>query len=509
METAKNVETLHLSEYDDQYDSIHLSDYFRIISKRKSLVLAFLIITVSITMLYTFLMKPIYEASSKMVIDKEQTSSPVTGEKMDFSSYQSQLLTFNTHFKLVNSKAVVAELIKELKLDDKRGEDTAGELNPLKKMSGRLKSNIKMILGREEKELTPESKQELLIKNIQKTISISQVRDTRLLTISVKNTDPVLASNMANTLAKKYIEFDMSNRLSSSKDNLEWMNNELYMLQKRLEDDEKKFHEYKQLNKLFSVEGKQKVVDQKIAEFNNEYLSARNKRLELDAKLDEIKKITKDGSDIIHIRFIINNSAIDTIYNNLTRLELETTRLNKVYKHKHPKMVQNSGEIEKNKKKLQLELEKELGNLVSERAVLAAREQVMEQNVAEFEDEALNASGKELRYAMLQRNMTTSQNLYDTLVSKVKESGILSNSNSSNIRIVEQSSVPLSPIIPNKKRNLLLSIILGLFGGVGIAFFLEYLDQTVRTEEDVQNYLDLPVLSIIPIADASDKKGAY
>lgn len=509
METAKNVETLHLSEYDDQYDSIHLSDYFRIISKRKSLVLAFLIITVSITMLYTFLMKPIYEASSKMVIDKEQTSSPVTGEKMDFSSYQSQLLTFNTHFKLVNSKAVVAELIKELKLDDKRGEDTAGELNPLKKMSGRLKSNIKMILGREEKELTPESKQELLIKNVQKLISISQVRDTRLLTISVKNTDPVLASNMANTLAKKYIEFDMGNRLSSSKDNLEWMNNELYMLQKRLEDDEKKFHEYKQLNKLFSVEGKQKVVDQKIAEFNNEYLSARNKRLELDAKLEEIKKITKDDGDIIHIRFIINNSAIDTIYNNLTRLELETTRLSKVYKHKHPKMVQNSGETEKNKKKLQLELEKELGNLVSERAVLAAREQVMEQNVAEFEDEALNASGKELRYAMLQRNMTTSQNLYDTLVSKVKESGILSNSNSSNIRIVEQSSVPLSPIIPNKKRNLLLSIILGIFGGVGIAFFLEYLDQTVRTEEDIRNYLDLPVLSIIPIADASDKKGAY
>lgn len=496
MEPAKQVEV------------IHLSDYVNVLAKRRTLIFAFVILTVSLTMLLSFLMQPIYQASSKMVIDKEQTSSPITGEKMDYSSYQSQLLTFNTHFKLIKSKPVLMELIKALKLDEKSEEETSAGQSMVATMFKRLKANVKLILGKDQDELSPEKKLELLIEDLQKTISISQVRDTRLLSISVKNSDPVLARDMAKTLAQKYIEFDMSSRMASSKNNLEWMNNELYRLKKRLEDDEQKFLEYKQMNKLFSVKGKQKVIDQKIEEFNNEYLVARNKKLELDAKLEEIAKMAKGGDDLIHVRSIISNPSIDTIYANLTKLEMETTRLSKVFKHKHPKMVQNAGEIEKTKKKLKAELQKELDNLRSERAVFAAREKVMGKNIAEFEDDALDASGKELRYTILQRNMTTSQNLYDTLVSKVKESGMLSNSSTSNIRIVEEGAVPVYPVSPNKKKNLLLSLLLGLFGGVGIAFFLEYLDQTVRTEEDVQNYLKLPVLSIIPMADASDKIGA-
>jgi capsular polysaccharide biosynthesis protein len=91
----------------------------------------------------------------------------------------------------------------------------------------------------------------------------------------------------------------------------------------------------------------------------------------------------------------------------------------------------------------------------------------------------------------------------------MKESGVVTGSASSNIRIVEQATAPLDPVKPNKKKNFLLSLILGLFGGIGVAFFLEYLDQSIRTEEDVENYLGLPVLSIIPEADRSDRGGYY
>ena len=133
----------------------------------------------------------------------------------------------------------------------------------------------------------------------------------------------------------------------------------------------------------------------------------------------------------------------------------------------------------------------------------------MEEAIAEYEDDAMNTNSKELKYTILQRNMDTSQQLYDTLVAKVKESGVVASGASSNIRIVEIASTPIDPVKPNKKKNLLLSIILGVFGGVGLAFFLEYLDQTVRTEEDVQDLLGLPVLSVIPVADKADREGYY
>lgn len=488
---------------------IHLSDYYKVLVKRKSLVFTFAFLAIALTMFFSYISQPSYQTSAKLVIEKEQTSSPITGEKVDYSNYQSQLLTFNTHFKLIESKPVILRVIQELNLDRRADDEAERPLTQTEVYIKNLKDNLKHLLGKNKEELTPEKRQELLIKSVQRAISINQIKDTRLLSISARSTDPQKAANMANTLAQKYIEFDMGNRLDSSKNNLEWMNNELFKLKKRLEGDEQKFHEFKQMNKVFSIKGKQNVISQKIEEFNNESLSARNRRLELDAKLDEISRISKGGNDISYIRSIISSPAIDSIYENLTKLELEASRLSKVFKAKHPKIVQINSEVAKNRKKLQAEIDKELDNLNTERTVLAAREKVMEKSISEFEDDAVDASGKELRYTILQRNMTTSQNLYDTLLAKVKESGIMSNSADSNIRIVEMAAVPLHPVSPNIKKNLILSILLGLFGGVGMAFFLEYLDQTLRTEEDVENYLELPVLSIIPIADAGDRKEAF
>ena len=114
----------------------------------------------------------------------------------------------------------------------------------------------------------------------------------------------------------------------------------------------------------------------------------------------------------------------------------------------------------------------------------------------------LDASTKELKYTILQRNVTTSQNLYDLMVSRVKESNILQTSDTSNIRLVEKAIIPIYPVSPNKKRNLLLSMIVGIICGAGLAFFLEYLDQTVRTEEDIHLHFNIPVLSVIPEAES-------
>lgn len=498
-------------------EQIHLADYWNVVKKRKNLVLVFLTVTVLLTLLISLMMKPVYQATARLTIDRESTSSPITGQRTEYIDVQSQLLTFNTHFKLIKSKPVIEKLIQALEIEEHATPDQEAVVsNPLMVLTTflqnaktRFTENIKLLLKREEKVLTEREILDLQITALQDQIEISQVRDTRLLTIDVEDNDPEYAALVANQLAKKYIEFDLASRLTSANENLEWLNKEVYALKKRLEDDEQKFYEYKQANKVFSLTGKQKVIDQKITELNNEYILTRNKRQEIEAKLNEIQKKVGVTEDIAYIRSILNNKSIDEIYANLTSLELEYGRLNKVFKAKHPKIQQVTGEVAKVKAKLKTELQKEIENLKVERTVLLNREKVMEQNLSEFEEDALDTSAKELKYTILQRNMDTSQQLYDTLVTKIKESGVVSSGATSNVRIVEQATVPIAPVKPNKKKNLLLAIILGVFGGVGLAFFLEYLDQTIRTEEDVQNYLDLPVLSVIPVADQAEQGGYY
>jgi succinoglycan biosynthesis transport protein ExoP len=147
------------------------------------------------------------------------------------------------------------------------------------------------------------------------------------------------------------------------------------------------------------------------------------------------------------------------------------------------------------------ELKREIENLKAERLVLLSREKVLQKTIADFENEGLEASKKELKYTILERNLETNQNLYETLLSKIKESNITGNVSVSNIRITEEAVISHAPVKPNKKLNLILSIIFGLMTGVGIAFLWEYMDRSLRTEEDVRRYLDLPVLSIIPVAE--------
>jgi len=486
--------------------TIHLSDYLKVLKKRKTLISVSFIIIVSMTVLFSFLAKPVYETSSVLVIDQEQTTSPISGDKIDFGSYQSQLLTFNTHFKLIKSKPVLIEMIRELKLDD---QIENLETNPLKLLFKQLKSNIRLLLKTEVKTQTPDEKLDQLVTTIADSITIKTTRETRLLTISVKNTDPSLGQNIANSLARKYIEFDIGNRLDASKSNLTWMHNELYGLKKKLEDDEQEFLEYKKNQNVFSMEGKQKVIDQKITEFNNEYLVARNKRIEIDAKLEEIGKNFGASNDILNIRSIISNSSIDVLYATLTNLEVEASKLSKVFKAKHPKIMQIQGDVMKIKIKLQDELKRELESLKTERAVLFSREEQMTKNIGEFEKDALDAGSKELRYTILKRNVSTNQQLYDTLLAKVQESSMLTSGSTSNIRVVETASLPINPLTPNKKKNLLLSILLGFFAGIGLAFFTEYLDQSIKSENDVENYLGLSVLAVIPDAADSGTHGAY
>ena len=126
----------------------------------------------------------------------------------------------------------------------------------------------------------------------------------------------------------------------------------------------------------------------------------------------------------------------------------------------------------------------------------------MYQNTAEdYEDDALAINRKQLQYTILERDVETNQRLHDTLLAKLKEADITDTMVVSNIRIVEGAIAPKSPFKPNKKRNFLLSVIVGLMIGVGFAFLRENIDRTLRTEEDVQRVLGLTVLSVIPKAE--------
>ncbi len=151
-----------------------------------------------------------------------------------------------------------------------------------------------------------------------------------------------------------------------------------------------------------------------------------------------------------------------------------------------------------------MELQKVLLSLRSEHSVLAARGKALQEALEQYEKDALETNKKEAQYAILEREVNTNKELYNMMSTKLKESMISQGIETVNIRLVEPASKPIYPYKPRKKLNILLGIIFGVMTGVGCAFFLEYLDQTVRTPEDIERHFKLPVLAVV--YDVSEDK---
>ena len=438
-----------------------------------------------------------------MIIGKEKTTSPLTGERLEYESRYDQSLEFGTHVQLVNSRLVILQVIKKLKLDQLRKEEAfAG--SPAVAFFSDLKKNIRTLLGRPNQEPTPREKQDRLIQSVKNSISVDSVAETNLLQIKAVDFDPDVAAEIANSVAQSYIEFNLDNRVSSSRNTLIWMSNQLFEIQKRLEAAEEEFLTYKQNEKLFSLEGRQAGFTDKIADLNDIYIQTRNQRMEAITKLKELGRSDGTWADARHVRALLDNPLISDLYSRLLDTEMELTNLSKVYKHKHPKIIQAKTALESTREKLRAEIKKEMKNIKAELAVFTQKEKALKENIENFEADALTANGKELRYTILERNVTTQQRLYDILLQRVEEADITGDIDVSNIRIAETAVAPLAPFKPNKPRQMMLGIIFGLMVGVGLAFLRENLDRTLRTEEDIQRHLDLPVLGLIPEAEKGE-----
>ena len=491
----------------DSSQNIHLSDYLYVIRKHKGVILTSLFILVALVTVFSFTMTPVYKATARMVIDKETKKSPLTGEQLDYESYASESLTFQTHFKLIKGRPVLSKVYEILNLKDRECE--VSSRGPLSAFIGNIGKNVKkltLIFRGEPSERAVEDEVVDPLEILADKIDIEQVRDTRLLTVSVQDEDPAMARAIANTVCKAYIEYNMDVRLEATQRILSWLGDQMGKMKRKLEESEARFLAYKEREKIFSITGKEKVHSQKIEEINASYINTRAKRMDVEARIAEMKKLVTRDKIVEFQPGFARNELLTSLYREQVLLGIELKKNQKVYKSKHPKIVEITTKLEQIKNRLRLELEKVLLGLRSEHSVLVAKGKALQEALEEYEKDALETNKKEAQYAILEREVNTNKELYNMMSTKFKESMISQGIETANIRLVEPASRPIHPFKPRKKLNILLSIIFGLMTGVGSAFFLEYLDQTLKNPEDIERHFDLPVLGVI--YDVSEDKSS-
>jgi succinoglycan biosynthesis transport protein ExoP len=493
-------------ENQELIDTPHFSDYYYVVMKQKWVVIVVIIASILLIALYNAFSPSVYKATATILIGREKdVSGEMNGQEREVESFSSETLTFNTHFALIKSDPVLTKVIKKLGLD--KPDARTMETSIFSQIFSSIKANVVALFGKLSKPASEEATLLNTLDELQDKITIEQVKDTRLLRIHVVDQDPKQAQSIANAVADEYLSYDLGNKHSSSQNSLEWMTEQAYDLRKKLQESEQAFNSFREKEQVYSIEGTQQQIAQKISEFNDNLIKIRNDRLQLESQVAEIKRQLGKGGDLAEIRLLIQSPMAETLYSKLIDLQLEKTTTAQTYGEMHPKMIKLNEDIKDVQNQLKAEINKVLRNLNTRIDLLNRQEENAKRQIADFNSQAVSTNRKQLQYTILQRNTEAQQHLYDALMNRLTESNVIKDVGSSNLRIAEEASVPLYPVLPRKGLNIALGTAFGIMLGLILAFVIEYTDRSIRTEDDIQRYLKYPVLAVIPMVDKKHNYG--
>jgi len=329
-------------------------------------------------------------------------------------------------------------------------------------------------------------------------LTVEPVGRTRLVLIKVTGPDAARAALEANAIANAYAKYNVELKLKGARDALTWLTEEASSLRAKVEDSSRALQNYRVKSGILGMQEQRQISAQKIIEANKGYLEAQAQRMALEAKLNELTQVAKDPAAAGTMFSEADNPLVGKLKGEIGGMETEKSKLLKVYKEKHPEIVKIDAQIQHLRDRLEAEFRGTLRSVETQAKIARTREESQINAVTLLRREGQELNEKESQYQNLQHEIEANQQLYDSVVKRLKETGVAGGLENSNVRIIEVATPPGAPIRPQKGRSLGMSLVAGLVLACVVAFGLEYLDTTVKTPDDVERYLGLAVIGIVP-----------
>jgi polysaccharide biosynthesis transport protein len=456
----------------------HLYDYLLILRKHQWLILSFLVVVVTIVSIATFRMKPVYVASAKIEIDREDTSIlPFQGADsydvmVDMDNY------IETQSRILTSETLALETIRNLGLGG-NPEYASGSLSEAI-ASGSLKNQ----------KLPPE------IGGFLAGLAVRRIPNTRLMEVSFESTDPKMAAQILNAHLENYIEQNYKSRYESTADATKWLQSELDELSVKVRRSEDARITYERTYQIWNVDDKNdkgNVATERLSDLNKQLTDAQSESLKRQATYEFAQ--SGDPDAVPELR---ENNMLQGLEGKKNELAVQYSDAVNQFGPNYPKVKRIQDQLKALDDEIAHERKGIVEQLGSEYREAKQHEDLLSRALDEQKAEVNAMSEKMIEYNILKREAEANKALYDSLQTKLKEAQISSGLKSSNIRIVDPAMVPSSPSRPAKARNIALAFFVGLVGGIGLALLREYLDNTVKTPDDVESLARLPSLAVVP-----------
>ncbi len=468
----------------------HIYDYLRIIYKwRKPAIILFAIIVITVTA-FTFVQTPIYRATARIHIER---ATPKALDVKDLIPVDASSTEFyQTQYKILQSRSLITRVIKDLNLTQNK------IFNPR--------------FDEKEKAKNPARYEEVMVKRFTGSYKVDPIRNSRLVDVSFESRNPWVAADVANGIAKSFILYTMDWRTEASSEAKEFLAKQIEKQKKVLEESEQALQNYKekygivQLQQVGQKES-ENVALQRLSGLTANLTAAQNSRIEAETRYKQVQDMVAKGASYETIPGVSSSPLVQTLRTNEARLNAQISEMSQKFGEKHPKMVQVRQELEATKKNIQVESQNVIRSIKNDYAIAQAKESHARGALEGQKSETQRLSEHGIQYAVLQREVEKNSELYENLLKHLKETSVEKEYGATNVRIIDAAAAPLAPAKPKKAQNILLAIVVGLFAGAAAAFVLEYLDNTVKTPDDVKEFLDAPNLAVIPTVDFKAEVG--
>jgi polysaccharide biosynthesis transport protein len=480
-----------------------LGEYVRVLVKRKWTVLACLVTIFSVVAIASLKMTPIYEASGSIAINKPDSGLVNFNNSPTFSVDYYDPTEMETEVKILQSDLLALQVIKELALD--RRPEFGGKTPPA------LPSSL---------DLAPDPLQAdtghttALLGSFRGSLRVALAPNTHIIEVHYRSADKDLAATVVNTLMTTYTENNFKSRFDSTMQASDWLSKQLVDLQMKVETSQEKLVHYQKEHEILGIDDKQNITTAKLDELNKALTTAESERMDKESvyrlvQAGDIETISSAASTLDNAGGGQSGSSLlDILKGREADLKIQAAELNTQFGPAYPKLAQINNQIKEIDAQIVGESKKIAGKIKGQYLAAVQREDMLHDALEKQKQEANKLNESAIEYSLLKRDLDTNRQLYEGLLEKLKEAGVSAGLRSNNFRIVDVARVPTGPIEPNIPRNLSFAFMLGLTSGVGLAFLLEGLDNTVRTTEQAQMISGLPPLGMIPLGSRTAREGA-
>jgi capsular exopolysaccharide synthesis family protein len=450
-----------------------LSEIWRIVARWWWLIAAVTIACLVAAIVVSLMIQPLYRAQSTLEVNLEGIQ---VVEKMGEieGGQRSEREFINTQAELLRSRAIAERVARSLNLAN-----NAAMFDPSIDRAAREAAAVGVVHG---------------------SVTIEPVRDSRLIAVSVVSSDPALAAQIANAYGNNFIQSNLERRFEATSYARNFLEQRLATVKARLEQSERQLVAYAQQQQIITLsidsgsEGgrsEQPLDAASLSALNDALSAARAERIAAEQRYRQAQASRSTTETL-------NNPTIQTLRQQQAQLQAEYQEKLGIFQPDYPTMVQLRSRINSLNQAIQRETGSVSGALQSDFAAAVGRENALEARVNQLKAGLLNLQERSIQYTILQREMDANRSLYDALLQRYKEVGVAGGVGTNAVSVVDQAQVPGAPFKPNLPLNIAIGLIAGLMLGFGAAFGLEWMDDTIKTPDDLTSKLGIASLGVVP-----------